>query len=138
MPVPEIDPAALDAVVAALPAGDPLLMLNLLRFRDEADYGGDTGLAPCTGREAYFTRYLPAFNETVRRYGVSELVFGGDVVARVVGPVEDVWDTVALVRYPSVEVFRGLIADPAYLQTAAPHRVAALADWRLFATTSLG
>lgn len=47
-------------------------------------------------------------------------------------------DTVALVRYPSVEVFRGLIADPAYLETAAPHRVAALADWRLFATTSLG
>lgn len=91
MPVPEIDPAGLDAAVAALPAGDPLLMLNLLRFKDEADYGGGTDLLPCTGREAYFSRYLPAFNETVRRHGVSELVFGGDVVARVVGPVDDVW-----------------------------------------------
>ncbi len=138
MPVTEIDPAGLEAAVAALPAGEPLLMLNLLRFNDEADYGGDTDVAPCTGREAYFTRYIPAFNETVGPYGASELVFGGDVVARVVGPVDDVWHTVALVRYPSIEVFRGLMADPAYLKTAAPHRVAALADWRLFATTSIG
>lgn len=138
MPVTEIDPAGLDAAVAALPAGEPLLMLNLLRFKDEADYGDDTDLAPCTGREAYFTRYVPAFSETVRPYGGSELVFAGDVVARVVGTVDDVWDTVALVQYPNIEAFRSLIADSAYVTTAAPHRVAALADWRLFATTSIG
>ena len=60
------------------------------------------------------------------------------MAARIVGPADDVWDTVALVRYDSIEVFRGLIADSAYLTTAAPHRVAALADWRLFATASIG
>jgi uncharacterized protein (DUF1330 family) len=138
VPVTEIDPAGLDAAVAALPPGEPLFMINLLRFRDQADYGGDTDLAPCTGREAYFTRYVPAFTETVRPHGATALVFGGDVVGHVVGPADDVWDTVALVRYDSIEVFRNLIADPAYLRTAAPHRVAALADWRLFATTSIG
>ena len=138
MPVTEIDPAGLDAAIAALPAGEPLFMLNLLRFTDEADYGDDTGLAPCTGREAYFSRYVPAFAETVRPHGGAELTFAGAVMARVVGPVDDVWDTVALVRYPSIETFRSLIADSAYVRNAEPHRVAALADWRLFAMTGIG
>ena len=138
MPVTEIDPAALDAAVAALPAGQPLFMINLLRFRDQADYGGDADLAPCTGREAYLTRYLPAFTETVKPHGTTALAFGGEVIGNVVGPADDVWDVVALVRYDSIEVFRDLIADPAYQTMAEPHRVAALADWRLFATASIG
>jgi uncharacterized protein (DUF1330 family) len=137
MPNTEIDPAGLDAATAALPPGEPLFMINLLRFNEEADYG-DAGFAPCSGREAYLTRYLPAFNEVVQSYGASELVFGGDVAARIVGPADDVWDSIGLVRYTSIEMFRGLIADPTYLKTAEPHRVAALADWRLYATSSFG
>ena len=77
MPVTEIDPTGLDAAVAALAAGQPLFMINFLRFRDQADYGGDTDLAPCTGRVAYFTRYLPAFTETVKPHGTTALAFGG-------------------------------------------------------------
>jgi hypothetical protein len=112
-------------------------MINLLRFREQADYGGRTDFAPCTGREAYFARYLPAFNETASPYGTTELVFGGNVVGSVVGPLDEVWDGIGLVRYPGIDVFRNLTADPVYLAKAEPHRVAALADWRLYATTSL-
>jgi hypothetical protein len=32
----------------------PIVMLNMLRFREQADYGGThTDRAPCSGREAY-------------------------------------------------------------------------------------
>ena len=60
------------------------------------------------------------------------------MIGNVVGTADDVWDVVALVRYDSIEVFRDLIADPAHHTMAEPHRVAALADWRLFATASIG
>ena len=59
------------------------------------------------------------------------------VVGNVVGPQDEAWDGLGLVRYPSIEVFQQIIADPAYLEKAEPHRVAALAGWRLYATTSL-
>ena len=39
------------------PAGQPVVMINLLRFRKQADYGDRTEFAPCLGREAYFERY---------------------------------------------------------------------------------
>jgi hypothetical protein len=133
----EINPQGLDAAVAAIPPGIAVFMVNLLRFRDQADYGDRTDLAPCTGREAYFARYLPAFNETAGAYGPTELVFGGNVAGNIVGPLDEAWDGIGLVRYPSTEVFQKIIADPAYLENAEPHRVAALADWRLYATTSL-
>jgi hypothetical protein len=133
----EINPQGLDAAVAAIPPGIAVFMVNLLRFRDQADYGDRTDLAACTGREAYFARYLPAFNETAGAYGPTELVFGGNVAGNVVGPLDEAWDGIGLVRYPSTEVFQKIIADPAYLENAEPHRVAALADWRLYATTSL-
>jgi hypothetical protein len=119
MPTTEINQEGLDAAVAAIPAGDR------------------TDFAPGSGREAYFARYLPAFNETASPYGATELVFGGNVVSSVVGPLDEVWDGIGLVRYPGIEVFQKLIADSAYLAKAEPHRAAALADWRLYAATSL-
>jgi hypothetical protein len=137
VPTTEINQEGLDAAVAAIPAGSPVFMINLLRFREQADYGGRKDFAPCTGREAYFARYLPAFNETASPCGATELVFGGNVVGSVVGPLDEVWDGIGLVRYPGIDVFQKLIADSAYLAQAEPHRAAALADWRLYAATSL-
>jgi hypothetical protein len=113
-------------------------MVNLLRFRPQARYS-DTGLpsdAP-SGQEVYLTRYLPAFNRAMTPHGVSTLVFAAMVNARVVGPSDANWDAVAVATYPSIEVFRGLVEDPAYVADAAPHRLAALADWQLYATTAL-
>jgi uncharacterized protein (DUF1330 family) len=131
----ELDPDDLAAASASFPADAPLVMINLLRFREQARYPGPTALEPCTGRTAYFDRYVPAFAKTVEPFGATELLFAGDVVARLVGPRDELWDAVALVRYDSFAVFRRLVTDPAYLDQAEPHRNAALADWRLHATT---
>jgi len=55
------------------------------------------------------------------------------VLARLVGPPDEPWDEVALVRYPSFADFRRVVENPRYLREAVPHRRAALADWRLIA-----
>jgi uncharacterized protein (DUF1330 family) len=137
MPTTEIDPTDLDAAVAAFPSDSPLFMVNLLRFHDHAQYTTTDDAAPCSGQEAYLTRYLPAFNNAVPAYGGAELVFAGIVIAHLVGPVDDSWDAVGIVHYPSISAFRNLVNDAAYQMTAEPHRRAALADWRLYATTAL-
>lgn len=131
----ELDPDDLAAASAIFPADAPLVMINLLRFRKQAQYPGLTALEPCTGRAAYFDRYVPAFAKAVEPIGATDLLFAGDVVARLVGPTDELWDAVALVRYDSFAVFRRLVTDPAYLDQAEPHRNAALSDWRLHATS---
>lgn len=133
----QIDRAGLEAAAAGIPAGEPVFMINLLRFREHADYGSHADHRPCSGAEAYFTRYIPAFNRVVGRLGGSELVYGGTAIAQIVGPPTESWDAAGVVRYPDIDVFRRLIADPVYLETAVPHRVASLADWRLIATAQL-
>lgn len=134
----DLDPADLAAAAAAFPGGTTLVMINLLRFRDQAHYPPDRDVEPCTGRAAYFDRYIPAFAATVEPFGATRVLYAGDVAARMVGPVSESWDAVALVEYPSFAVFHSLVTDPAYLAQAEPHRSAALADWRLLATTTLG
>lgn len=138
MPTTDITAPDLAAVAEAYPSDSPVFMLNLLRFHEQARYPGDVDVEPITGQEAYLGRYPPAFRKAVAPLGGAELIFGGAVLARVIGPSDEQWDAVAVVRYPSIEIFRQLITDPAYLADAEPHRRAALADWRLYATTSFG
>lgn len=133
----EIQPDDLAAAAAAFPHDVPLVMINLLRFRDRALYPQSSDLEPCTGREAYFDRYVPAFGETVQPFGPTEVLFAGDVHTRLVGPTTETWDAVAVVRYADFTVFHRLVTDAAYLDQAEPHRSAALADWRLHATTAI-
>ena len=138
MTTTEIDPTDLAAAVRRFPAGRPVSMVNLLRFRPQARYSGPGRPTDApSGQEVYLTRYLPAFNRAMTPHGVSTLMFAGMVTARVVGPGDANWDAVAVATYPSIEVFRDLVEDPAYVADAAPHRLAALADWQLFATTAL-
>lgn len=138
----EIDPADLTAAISALPPDQPVLMVNLLKFKPSVDYSqapisGSGQLPNVSGQKAYLTRYLPAFNEAMAPHGTSELVFAGFVAARLVGPAAAAWDAIAVVAYPNIQVFRDLVDDPVYRQTAAPHRLASLADWQLFATQSI-
>jgi uncharacterized protein (DUF1330 family) len=115
----------------ALPAGEPIVMLNLLRFKERAT-GPDEGLS---GREAY------------ERYGREAAPFLAKVGGRmlnavearhvVIGPAEPEWDVALLVEYPSARRFLEMASDPAYLEAHA-HRDAALADSRLIATRLLG
>ncbi len=102
----------------------PIVMVNLLRFKDEAD-GIDAGVS---GAEAY-ARYGDAVAPFLAGVGGRVLGAVGSEDS-IIGPHEVEWDMVVLVSYPSREAFLKMTTDPGY-QAIHPHRVAALADSRL-------
>lgn len=84
--------------LATAESDGPIWMVNLMRYRERADYGGgdDGGL---TGREAD-DRYAPL--DVLADIG-AEVVFVADVEAQPVG--EPRWDRVGIVRYPTRRSF---------------------------------
>jgi uncharacterized protein (DUF1330 family) len=131
----EVSTAALDAAAGAVPEGQPIAMVNLVRFRDQAAYPPGSPHTPCTGREAYFERYRAAFGAVMRGKGVQPL-FVAEAKGVLVGEPGEAWDAVAVVQYPNLQVLRAMLNDPAYDEQAAPHRRAALADWRFVLTSA--
>lgn len=109
----------------------PVVMLNLLRLRETADYTHAPELAPAvpiSGREAfdrYIAHTLPFLTESGGR-----LLFLGDGGAFLIGPPEERWDLAMLVEQSSVAAFLGHSRNPALLAGLA-HRTAALEDARL-------
>jgi len=57
-------------------------------------------------------------------------LFLGKAAAPVIGPVEERWDEVLLVEYPSLKAFIEMVNSDAY-QLIVYHRTAALKDSRL-------
>lgn len=103
-------------------SSDPVVMLNLLKFRDQAAYadGRSTNL---TGRQAY-ELYAVAMQETVEQQG-GRFLFAGDATSLVIGDVEELWDTCALVEYPSAAAF-AMIATSPQVGEIGVHRAAGL------------
>jgi len=110
----------------------PIIMLNLLKFRDKATYAADAREPERTGAEAYNVYSQTALRKVGEVGG--EIFFASPAHAAVVGP-EDEWDLVALVRYPSRHAFLNMVADPEY-QACSHHRTAALANSRLIPLTA--
>lgn len=117
------------AGLAALPDDGPFVMLNLLRFRDAAEYAPGSAHEPCTGRDAY-ARYGAVASGHVAAVG-GHVEFAGRALMSVIGPAGE-WDQVLLVRYPSRAAFLAMVSDPGY-RASTVHRTAALADSRLIA-----
>lgn len=118
------------AFFGAPPAG-PIVMLNLLRFREVADYAAAPELAPespISGLEAY-ERYMAHTAPFLKEAG-GELLFQGTAGSYLIGPAKEHWDRVLLVRHQSAQAFLSFASNKAYL-AGAGHRTAALADSRL-------
>jgi uncharacterized protein (DUF1330 family) len=113
-------------------AGDtsesPIMMINLLRFAEQADYPEDFDAEPCSGAEAY-ARYAAATQPFLEGVGGSP-VWGAPGKLVVIGPEDEAWDVVVAVRYPSRQAFLEMALNPDYL-AITPHRSAALSDSRL-------
>lgn len=109
----------------------PVVMLNLLRYRESADYSSYPSLAPTqaiSGEDAYrsyMEHTLPFLDEMG-----SEVIFFGKGGPWLIGPAAEYWDAVLLVRHPSANEFLSFAQNEAYLQGAG-HRIAALLDSRL-------
>ena len=107
----------------ALGDDDPILMVNLLKFRDKAEYedGRATNL---TGREAYEI-YVTETREHLANVG-AELILGGEVNGLLLGEVEELWDAFGVARYPSRKAMIAMARNPAYIESEK-HRAAGLA-----------
>lgn len=109
----------------------PVHMLNLLRFRAEADYSAAPSLAPAvpvSGEEA-FRRYVEHTLPYLRASG-GDIVFLGAGGPWLIGPDAERWDMAMLVRQDSIDAFLGFAAHEGYL-AGLGHRTAALEDSRL-------
>jgi hypothetical protein len=109
----------------------PLTMMNLLRFRDWADYSATPELAPSqpiSGSAAYdlYVRhtvpFLVASGGSIEFFGTGGALF--------VGPEEERWDLVMLIRQTSVDDFFAFASNEGYL-AGVGHRTAALEDARM-------
>lgn len=76
----------------------PIYMVNLLKFKDRAQYEDDRQ-SELTGREAY-QLYGEAVLKLIGEYG-GEIVFHADVTFLALGQVEELWDEVAIAKYPN-------------------------------------
>jgi uncharacterized protein (DUF1330 family) len=103
-------------------SGAPVVMLNLLRFRERAAYP-DGRPSDLTGRQAY-DLYAAAMQKVIEERG-GRVVFGGDIASLVIGDVEDAWDACVLVEYPSAAAFAATVTSPEVAEIGV-HRAAGL------------
>ncbi len=123
-------PASVQAFLAG--KDEPVVMVNLLKFKEKASYpdGRDPELS---GREAYL-RYGREMKKLVETAG-GRFIFGGSVSGILLGQVEELWDEVGLVEYPSPKALLQIASSPAF-QEIEVHRIAGLAGQLNLTTTA--
>jgi uncharacterized protein (DUF1330 family) len=103
------------------PEDGPFVMVNLLKFKAQATYDSREAIS---GREAYL-RYGVQMRALVERAG-GRMLFSGEVRGLMIGAVDELWDMVALVEYPSRAAFLSITRMPEFA-AIEPHRTAGLA-----------
>jgi uncharacterized protein (DUF1330 family) len=100
----------------------PVFMVNLLRFREKAAYpdGRDSDIS---GQHAY-QRYAVEMRKRVEAAG-GRFVFSSNVAGLLIGEVEELWDVVAIVEYPSSKALLQIASSPGFADIET-HRLAGL------------
>jgi uncharacterized protein (DUF1330 family) len=127
-----LEPTSLSgrAFVRRAIAGE-VVMLNLVRFRELADYSASPELAPAapiSGREAY-DRYIAHTLPYLRESG-GDVLFMAEGGEWLIGPEGECSDRALLIRQKNVDAFLAFAAHEPYL-AGLGHRTAALSDSRL-------
>lgn len=110
------------------PAETPVVMVNLLSFKQEAD-GQNTGMS---GAESY-ARYGEKMKAFVESKG-GRFLFMGRVDSMVLGESDHDFQVVALVEYPNRQTFLEIASSP-YVADIGKNRSEGLAGQWLIATT---
>lgn len=109
------------AALAARPADEPVVMINLLQFRAD---GGRQGYIRYTQE---VTTHLQRVGGTVRYAGASPSMVIGD-------GEKPWWDAIIVVEYPSPAAFLDMVSNEDYLKVHE-HRAAGLDRGDLVATS---
>ena len=108
-----------------------ITMLNLIRFKNLADYSGHDEIKPegaVSGKEAYGL-YLKNIKPLLEKAG-SKILFVGDSGDFLIGPEKEKWDMVLLVEHESVSKLIEFSQQKDFLKFGG-HRTAAVEDSRL-------
>ncbi|QUJ75453.1 DUF1330 domain-containing protein [Sulfitobacter albidus] len=118
----------------ALPRDTPINMVNLVQFRDLANYPGDHVLARdgLTGAQAY-AQYGNHTAPILKKVG-GAVIWRGSFDATLIGAQDEAWDAMFIVRYPGANAFLAMVTDPEY-QKHVVHRQAAVLTSRLIRAT---
>ena len=108
------------------PDEGPVVMLNLLKFKTEAEGSGSSGASE-------YGKYSDAAVQMVEARGGKVLWMGRADQILIGDPTED-WDSVALVQYPSRKDFVEMVSSPDY-EKAHEHRESGLERTVLIACT---
>ena len=126
-----VDPTreAFDAF-KALPRDTPINMLNLIRYREHAEYpnGHEHAGKGWSGKRAY-EEYGTTSGAIFTRVGGS-IIWRGKLEAVLTGPTSEHWDAAFIAAYPNSGAFFEMITDPDY-QIAVVNRQAAVLTSRL-------
>ncbi len=109
----------------ALPDTGPIHMLNLVRFRQDADYPDGRKVSGAEAYAAYGRESGPIFRGLGGR-----IVWSGEFRLMLIGPQDEHWDACFIAEYPNAAAFVSMIKNPDY-QKAVVHRQAAVEDSRL-------
>ena len=126
-----IDPSAANfQAFKDLPRDTPINMLNLLLYRDFAEYpeGHEHAGKAWSGRRAY-EEYGATSGPIFRRLG-GRILWRGRFETVVTAPEGERWHDGFIAQYPHAAAFVAMIKDPEY-QLAVVNRTAALLDSRL-------
>jgi uncharacterized protein (DUF1330 family) len=110
--------------------GKPIHMINLIRFHKDAQYPefheyAGKGHSGADAYRLYFISLLPILEQ----YG-GEVVWFGEPDFLLIGPEQDMWDLVLIVRYPSTDALITMSTSAEY-QPCGVLRKAAVEDTRL-------
>jgi len=108
------------------PDDEPVVMLNLLKFKAEADDAGSTGASE-------YAKYGDSVVQMVEDRG-GKVLWMGRADQILIGDPSEGWDSVALVEYPSRKAFIDMVTTPEY-ETAHEHRESGLERTVLIACT---
>ena len=97
-------------------------MTNLFKFRERAEYP-DGRASDLTGIQAY-QLYGVETAKLIESIG-GKIIHSSMFFGMVVGEVEDLWDAIAIVEYPSISAFMQMVESDAWQQHAI-HREAGL------------
>jgi uncharacterized protein (DUF1330 family) len=116
--------AGIQELSGRVPDGEPVVMLNLLRYRDSVGAGKNDP----TGRQSYehyFQATLPILMEVGGRP-----LWRGQFRFPLVGPKDGRWDEAMLVGYPTRSAFERMVNDARH-EAEVAFRTAALEDSRM-------
>jgi uncharacterized protein (DUF1330 family) len=111
----------------ALRDDEPVVMVNLVRLEEKASTGEGSGW------EAY-KRYSAVTAPMIKKRG-GTVIWVGRVGAVAFGITnENIWDFIALVRYPSRAAFLDMMTSEECVRSANPHRLDGVIEHVILAT----